>query len=197
MNSKQKEDKLLDSIILPPRPISDLSSTLKGISKDSITVYPGLHRILEIALASKTYFDVHCRYECQRAVERLISQRARNADQLRNQIQGQEKTNDLEERPDEKQALEKLIQMLQAFLIEVNKDAQPYLEEHDIDELWTLVGSCDVAMEHGDSTTCYELVGKIHEELVDAIGVKSRVYRELADVMEGLSEKLEEAREGV
>lgn len=110
--------------------------------------------------------------------------------------QGQER-NDFQERPEEKQALAELIQMLQAFLVEVNKDAQPYLEEQDVDELWTLLGSCDVAMEDGNSARCYEIIGRTHEELVGAIGLKSGVYRELAEVMERTSGKLEEARQGV
>ncbi|KAF8849367.1 hypothetical protein BDZ45DRAFT_752856 [Acephala macrosclerotiorum] len=200
MNSERlKEDKLLDSVILPPRPISEISSIFNGISRDSLMVYAGLRRIADISTASAKYFKAHSKYECQRAqlaVERLISRRARDTDQQRNKNQGRGEQNDFDERSDEKQALDELIHLLQAFLVEVNKDVQPYMEEQDIDELWTLVGSCDVAMEDGDSTKCYEIMGRIHEELVDAIRMKSRRYMDLVDVMERLSGKLEEAKEG-
>lgn len=198
MSSKQqKEDKLLDSIILPPQHISDPTTLVKGISIGSLMVYPGLCRLPQISEAFTKYFAAHGNYDCecaQRAIERLISRRARDADQMRNKNAGQAKQSHLDERHEEMQALEELIQMLQAFLVEVNKDKQPYLEEHAIDELWTLVGSCDDAVGDGDSAKCYEIIGRVHEELVEAVRGKSRVYRELADVMDNLSGKLEEVR---
>ncbi|CZR61372.1 uncharacterized protein PAC_11268 [Phialocephala subalpina] len=197
MGSKQQKEEKLLTIILPPQPISGLHTLANGISKDNLMVYPGLCRLPQITNAFSKYFDAHSKYErgrAQCAIERLISRRARDADQQRNKNQRQEKKNDFEERPEEKKALEELIQMLQVFLVEANKDKQPYLEEHDIDKLWTLAGSCDGAMEDGYSTRCYEVMGSFHEDLVEAIRVKSRVYRELAGVMEGLSGKLEEVR---
>ncbi|KAE8454324.1 hypothetical protein EG329_005249 [Mollisiaceae sp. DMI_Dod_QoI] len=189
---QQKEDRLLYSIISPPPPISDFSIVLRDIVENILMVYPGLSRLPKISSACTEYFEAHSNYERERALEKLITCRARHPKPT-DDAKGEEE-DWFEERPDEKQALQQLIPVLKAFLLEANKDAQPYLSEESLDELWTRIESCEMAMGDGDAGKCFKLVGQIQEDLVRGIGDMSEVYRELADVMGRLCTMLENVR---
>ncbi|KUJ19483.1 uncharacterized protein LY89DRAFT_667431 [Mollisia scopiformis] len=182
MNTDQsKEDKLLNDMVPPPDPLHTVPRVLDDALTGKLMEHYGLSRIPEISSAFTRYFEAHEYHDRRRAVRSFIAGRS-NPQPLERE---QEVEDGFEERGVEKQALESLIPMLKAFLVEVNKDIQPYLSEDGVFELWTLVEECRIAMEDGDVWSCYGIVAKIHKGLTIGRCDRELVFNAYGEALSG------------
>lgn len=138
------------------------------------------------------YFETYDIYDREQTIWRLMAQ------QIRSRCMARPKY--LWLRPFEHAALKELIAALYGVLEDIKEDikdgTEPYLSEKSCRRFGVLVKECNQAMEKGDAALCYDIVGQLHDEIMEGISAQSSTYKRKIQMMDTIHDMLEKGRPG-